>query len=65
MVDDIRTGWRVVLETHSGHQLNEESVATLPELGVLVDKNPAGAILKQTSDLSGTTTWLGCFTVIH
>lgn len=55
MADNIRTGWRVVLETHAGHQVNEESVALLPEPGVLVDETPAGATLKHTSDLSGTT----------
>lgn len=44
MEDDIRTGWRVVLETHTGHQVNEESIAPLPELGVLVDKDPAAKI---------------------
>lgn len=55
MADDIRRGRRVVLEAHAGHQVNEESVALLPEPGVLVDKTPAGATLKQTSDLSGTT----------
>lgn len=52
MVDDIGTGWRVVLEAHAGHQVNEESVAPLPEPGVLVDQNPAEATLKQKSDLS-------------
>lgn len=65
MADDIRTGRRVVLETHSGHQVNEESVALLPEPGVLVDKTPEGATLKQTSDLSGTPPRLGRFSVSH
>lgn len=51
MEDDIRTGWRVVLETHTGHQVNEEGVAPLPELGVLVDKDPAQAVLKQKSNV--------------
>lgn len=55
MADDIRTGRRVVLENDASHQVNEESVALLPEPGVLVDKTPAGATLKQTSDFSGTT----------
>lgn len=40
MDNDIRTGGRVVLEAHSGHQVNEESIALLPELSMLVDKNP-------------------------
>lgn len=49
MEDDIRTGWRVVLETHTGHQVNEEGVALLPEPGVLVDKDTAQETLKQKS----------------
>lgn len=47
MADDIGRGRRVVFETHTGHQVNEESVALLPEPGMLVDKNPAEAALKQ------------------
>lgn len=49
MEDDIRTGRRVVLETHTCHQVNEEGIALLPELGMLVDKDPAQVILKQKS----------------
>lgn len=44
MEDDIRTGRRVVLKTHAGHQVNKERVALLPELGVLFDENPAQAM---------------------
>lgn len=40
MENDIRTGGGVVLEAHTGHQVNEESIALLPEPSMLVDKNP-------------------------
>lgn len=40
MENDIWRGGRVVLEAHSGHQVNEESVALLPELSMLVDQYP-------------------------
>lgn len=40
MENDIRTRGGVVLEAHTGHQVNEESIALLPEPSMLVDKNP-------------------------
>lgn len=40
MENDIRTGGRVVLEAHSGHQVYEESIALLPEPSMLLDLNP-------------------------
>lgn len=40
MENDGWTRGRVVLEAHSGHQVNEESIALLPELSVLLDVNP-------------------------
>ena len=40
MEDDGRTWRGVVLETHGGNQVYEESIAPLPELGMLIDLNP-------------------------
>lgn len=37
---DSWTWGRVVLKTHSRHQVDEESIALLPELSMLVDENP-------------------------
>lgn len=37
---DFRTWWRVVLEAHCRHQVDEESIALLPELSMLIDENP-------------------------
>lgn len=39
MENDIWTWGRVVLEAHAGHQVNEESIALLPEPSMLVYKN--------------------------
>lgn len=41
MENNIRTGRWVVLEAHTGHQVNEEGVAPLSELRVMADRNPA------------------------
>lgn len=41
MENNSRTGRRVVLEAHTGHQVNEESVALLSELSMLVERNPS------------------------
>lgn len=40
MKNDSWAGWRIILETHSRHQVYEESIALVPELGVLFDGNP-------------------------
>lgn len=41
MENNIGTGRRVVLEAHTGHQVNEEGIASLSELRVLTDREPA------------------------
>ena len=40
MDNDGRTWRGVVLETHGGNQVYEESIALLPELGMLIDLKP-------------------------
>lgn len=39
--DDTSGWWRVVLEAHSGEQVNEETFATLSEFCIFLDGDPA------------------------
>lgn len=39
--DDISGWWHVILEAYSGEQINEETIATLPEFCIFLDRNPA------------------------
>ncbi len=40
MVDDVLTGRSAVLEAHGGHQINEESIASLSEQYILIEETP-------------------------
>lgn len=40
MEDDVSAGRSVVLEAHGGHQINEESIASLSEQCILTDETP-------------------------
>ncbi len=39
--DDTSGWWHVVLEAHSGEQINEETIAMPPEFCISLDRNPA------------------------
>lgn len=62
MEDDGWAGGRIVLEAHSGHQVNEESIALLSELGMFVDYNPSQdkQTNKQKELISFSFKVLGC-----